>query len=89
VASVGQKADVDGSTTPRSSQAILVTSGKPTSSNNSLSQAGQWINHQVLRGETLWSISRRYSVSVNDLLSWNQLSLDRPLQLDQVLRLLH
>jgi membrane-bound lytic murein transglycosylase D len=54
---------------------------------NGISQSRQWIQHQVLKGETLWSIARRYSVSVSDILSWNKLSLNRPLQMDQILKL--
>ena len=41
-----------------------------------------------ISGETLWSIARRYQVSVGQLLSWNKLSIDTPLQLDQILLIL-
>ena len=88
-ASIGQETNLRASTVQLSNQALLVASDNAAPSSSGLSQDNQWINHQVLRGETLWSIARRYSVSVSDLLSWNQLSLDRPLQLDQVIRLLH
>ena len=87
--SVGQAMGIQGTTTQRSNHAVSAKSGNTTTNDNGLRQAGKWINHHVIRGETLWSIARRYSVSVSDLLSWNQLPLDRPLQLDQVLRLLN
>ena len=44
--------------------------------------------HQVMSGETLWSIAKRYQVSVSELLQWNKLNADSPLQLDQILLIL-
>ena len=39
--------------------------------------------HQVRKGDTLWSIAKKYQVKVNQLLSWNQLQLDQVLSLNQ------
>jgi len=39
--------------------------------------------HRVKRGDTLWSIARRYQVKVKQLLSWNQLSSNHILSLNQ------
>ena len=34
---------------------------------------GEVVRHAVRRGETLWSLSRRFGVRVTDLLTWNRL----------------
>jgi membrane-bound lytic murein transglycosylase D len=39
--------------------------------------------HHVRRGDTLWSIAKKYKVQVNNLLSWNNLSKNQILKLDQ------
>lgn len=39
----------------------------------------------VRPGDSFWSISRRYGVSINDLAKWNNLSPTTPLQIDQTL----
>ncbi len=41
--------------------------------------------HQVKRGDTLWRIARNYQVAVADLLSWNNLSDNSVLSLNQTL----
>ncbi len=33
-----------------------------------------WISHRVQANETVWSIAQKYSVNMNDLLDWNNLS---------------
>lgn len=35
---------------------------------------GEWISHTVESGETLFAISRKYEASMDDLISWNNLS---------------
>ena len=35
---------------------------------------GEWISHTVAPGETLFAISRKYEASMDDLISWNNLS---------------
>jgi len=42
-------------------------------------------NHQVSKGDTLWNISKRYSVSLGKLLRWNQLNSKSVLQPGQSL----
>jgi membrane-bound lytic murein transglycosylase D len=51
------------------------------------SQAGSesQVVHRVVAGDTLWSIAKRYSVKVSQLLSWNRLSANQILNLDQSL----
>ena len=44
------------------------------------------VSHRVQRGETLWSIARRYGVSVGDLARWNGQSTRQPIQVGQRLR---
>jgi membrane-bound lytic murein transglycosylase D len=39
--------------------------------------------HHVRRGDTLWSIARKYKVQVNNLLNWNNLSKNQILRLNQ------
>ncbi|NJO02059.1 MAG: LysM peptidoglycan-binding domain-containing protein [Bacteroidia bacterium] len=36
----------------------------------------QSINHEVIEGETLYSISKKYEVSVDDIKKWNELQDD-------------
>ena len=38
------------------------------------SSRGQRRHHTIRRGETLWSISRRHDVSLQELIDWNQLT---------------
>jgi N-acetylmuramoyl-L-alanine amidase len=41
--------------------------------------------HKVAPGETLWSIARRYNITVEELRSWNDLDPTSTLKVDQVL----
>lgn len=41
--------------------------------------------HKVAPGETLWSIARRYDISVDDLRAFNGLDMTATIQVDQVL----
>lgn len=45
------------------------------------------IIHQIKNGETLWTLSRRYQVSVNDIKKWNKLVNDR-VQPNQKIRIM-
>jgi membrane-bound lytic murein transglycosylase D len=47
--------------------------------------ANQQLTHRVKQGDTLWSISRKYKVQVNNLLSWNNISKNQILRLNQTL----
>ena len=46
----------------------------PVTTGSSAQQAVQPGGHVVRQGETLYAISRRYVVSVQDLAAWNNLS---------------
>ena len=37
----------------------------------------------VSKGDTLWSIAKKYGVQVSDLIVWNDLSTERFLQINQ------
>ena len=37
-------------------------------------QVSKSINHTVVRGDSLWSLSRKYGVSISELRTWNELS---------------
>jgi N-acetylmuramoyl-L-alanine amidase len=41
--------------------------------------------HKVAPGETLWSIARRYDLTVDELRQFNNLSVSATVQVDQVL----
>jgi LysM repeat protein len=43
--------------------------------------------HRVVKGDTLFSLARRYHVSVQELMSWNQLNSPSALKVGQVLRI--
>ena len=45
------------------------------------------ITHEVVKGDTLWEISKLYDVSSNDIAKWNKLNKKSTLKLGQVLRI--
>jgi membrane-bound lytic murein transglycosylase D len=47
----------------------------------------RWTRHQVRRGDSLWSISRRYGVSVGQLQAWNGLGRRSKIMVGQSLRI--
>ena len=49
--------------------------------------AGGTVKHVVQRGDSLWSISRKYKVKLNDLRSWNDLGANPTLQPGQSIRI--
>lgn len=50
-------------------------------------QRGEPVIHRVRRGETLWSIARRYDVLVGQLAKWNLMQLDDVLRLGTKLKI--
>lgn len=46
------------------------------------------IKHTVRRGDSLWSISRRYKVKVNDLMRWNDLRKNSIIQPGQSIKII-
>ena len=49
---------------------------------------GGTIKHTVRRGDSLWSISKRYKVKVNDLMRWNDLSRNAVIQPGQSIKII-
>ena len=41
----------------------------------------------VLKGDTLWNISRKFKVTIEDLVLWNELNLEKPLQINQEIKI--
>ena len=48
-------------------------SGSSSNSVNSNAGGAKWITYTIQSGDTLTDIGRRYNVSVNDLVSWNNI----------------
>ena len=43
--------------------------------------------YQVVKGDTFWGISKKYKVSIQDLILWNDLNLKSPLQIGQKIKI--
>ena len=41
----------------------------------------------VSKGDTLWNISKKFKVSIEDLVLWNELNLEKPLQINQEIKI--
>ncbi len=62
---------------------------KPVVLNNQLPTVPkQSVTYKVRNGDSLWTISRRFSVSINDLCAWNKLTPTKMLQPGQRLKLI-
>lgn len=59
----------------------------PVISNVSVPSSSAGKTHRVVRGETLFSLAKRYRVSVQALMSWNHLSSPSALKVGQTLRI--
>jgi membrane-bound lytic murein transglycosylase D len=73
---------------PNTIEASLVVQNDPRQPDKQLVQGNHLdslINHEVQQGETLYSIANKYSVTVSDLLSANQLDVATPLKRGQVI----
>ena len=52
-----------------------------------LSNAGSQMIHSVEKGESLWAIARKYSVTVNQIVSFNGINVDDYLQIGQSIKI--
>jgi len=52
-----------------------------------VSRAPRWTRYRVRRGDSLWSISRRYGVTVRELQAWNGLGRNSRILVGQSLRI--
>ena len=70
----------------RLGKTLVIWSKKPTGDGNKVS-AGQThrLSYQVREGDSLWLISRKFKVAINDLKSWNSLGQSRLLKPGQQL----
>ena len=69
--SIGQKLIVGSKTTTSNNNNNNTTNNNTSTGNNSTSTKVKY--HTVVKGDTLYSISRKYNVSVSNLQSWNNL----------------
>ncbi|MBL4672923.1 MAG: LysM peptidoglycan-binding domain-containing protein, partial [Arenicella sp.] len=67
----------------RASQMADATNSTKREPRERKSAENRRVVHHVRRGDTLWSIAKKYKVQVNNLLSWNNLSKNQILKLDQ------
>jgi len=44
-------------------------------------------DHSVNKGDSLWAIAKKFDVSINDISIWNDLKLNKPLQIGQVIKI--
>ena len=52
---------------------------------NSKANANQTTRYKVVNGDSLWSISKKFKVSIQQLTTWNQLKINAPLKLGRQL----
>ena len=43
--------------------------------------------YKVANGDSLWNISKRFKVSIEDIVLWNELKIEKPLQINQVIKI--
>jgi membrane-bound lytic murein transglycosylase D len=61
----------------------LVLSGGGGGGGKAAASGGSKVTHRVKSGETLYSIARRYGVTIAQIVSWNGLSANRTLRIGQ------
>ena len=55
-------------------------SSKKTKKKTSGQPKGKYVTYQVKQGDTLWNISRKFNVSLSELLEWNQIKANQKLK---------
>ena len=43
--------------------------------------------YKVLKGDTLWNISKKFKVTIEDVVLWNELNIETPLQINQEIKI--
>ena len=43
--------------------------------------------YKITKGDTLWNISKKFKVSIEDIVLWNDLKIERPLQINQAIKI--
>lgn len=87
VSALQEANNINGHIIRAGSDLLVPVSSRPTGTENiaGSTQSEQRFNHVVQPGESLWAISRRYGVSVDQLVSWNALSADNTLRVGEQL----
>jgi membrane-bound lytic murein transglycosylase D len=43
--------------------------------------------YKVTKGDSLWNISKKFKVSIEDIVLWNELKIEKPLQINQAIKI--
>ena len=43
--------------------------------------------YKVAKGDSLWNISKKFKVSIEDIVLWNELKIEKPLQINQAIKI--
>ena len=43
--------------------------------------------YKVAKGDSLWNISKKFKVSIEDIILWNELKIEKPLQINQAIKI--
>ena len=70
-------------------QTLTIPPAKPTNEPFHAAFNNQMISHAVTQGETLSGIAQHYAVSTKQLVSWNHLNPQKPLQIGQHIKIYH
>lgn len=76
--------ELGGSTAPKAAEPVRVTEPVAVESEP---QSGETIEHKVAHGETLYSISRKYGISVDEIKRQNEKQLAHGLQTGQTIKI--
>jgi len=43
--------------------------------------------YSVTQGDSLWNIAKKFKISIEDIASWNNLNIQKPLQINQTIKI--
>ena len=43
--------------------------------------------YKVMQGDTLWNIAKKFKVSIEDVVLWNEIDIEKPLQIEQEIKI--
>ncbi|MDZ7811532.1 MAG: LysM peptidoglycan-binding domain-containing protein [Arhodomonas sp.] len=82
--------DLNGNLIRVGDELVVPASGRPVQGQRLAGRGGggeRALQHEVQPGDSLWAVARRYDVTVDQLVAWNQLSPDTVLQPGDTLRI--